>query len=100
MSVSRAGLSYRYALLGPENKWNLYADLCVAIGACTHCFHMHCINDWLNSDASQGKCPMCRQVFTERKADAGVEAGASGSLAAAQAAETPRTPANAGGVPG
>uniref|UniRef100_A0A182U1F8 Anaphase-promoting complex subunit 11 n=1 Tax=Anopheles melas TaxID=34690 RepID=A0A182U1F8_9DIPT len=31
-------------------------------GACSHCFHMHCIVKWLNSQANQ-QCPMCRQAW-------------------------------------
>merc|ERR1711973_200521 len=30
-------------------------------GACTHCFHIHCIMKWLNSQQAQHLCPMCRQ---------------------------------------
>ena len=55
------------------------ANAVTVIGQCTHCFHMHCIGDWLNQEGSKGKCPMCRQDFTERKADA----------ATPQAARTP-----------
>jgi anaphase-promoting complex subunit 11 len=36
-------------------------------GTCGHLFHMHCIEDWLSSqaDASEQEktCPMCRAVF-------------------------------------
>jgi anaphase-promoting complex subunit 11 len=38
------------------------------IGQCTHCFHIHCIANWLESEASLGKCPMCRQKFQEKLA--------------------------------
>ncbi|KAK8213775.1 anaphase-promoting complex subunit 11 RING-H2 finger-domain-containing protein [Phyllosticta capitalensis] len=31
------------------------------MGQCNHSFHMHCIEDWLKQEASQEKCPMCRQ---------------------------------------
>ncbi|KAG4081139.1 hypothetical protein HA402_011984 [Bradysia odoriphaga] len=30
-------------------------------GACSHCFHMHCIVKWLNSQHLNQQCPMCRQ---------------------------------------
>ena len=30
-------------------------------GQCTHCFHIHCIMKWLNSQQAQHLCPMCRQ---------------------------------------
>lgn len=30
-------------------------------GACSHCFHMHCIVKWLNSQQLNQHCPMCRQ---------------------------------------
>lgn len=40
------------------------------IGECSHCFHMHCISHWINSEASKGGCPMCRQPFKEKMADA------------------------------
>ena len=30
-------------------------------GACTHCFHIHCIMKWLNAQQVQHLCPMCRQ---------------------------------------
>ena len=29
---------------------------------------MHCIGNWLESEASLGKCPMCRQKFQEKVA--------------------------------
>jgi len=32
-------------------------------GKCTHCFHMHCIMKWLNSQSAQQLCPMCRQEW-------------------------------------
>ncbi|KAK2528329.1 anaphase-promoting complex subunit 11 [Patagioenas fasciata] len=32
-------------------------------GQCSHCFHMHCILKWLNSQPVQQHCPMCRQEW-------------------------------------
>ena len=32
-------------------------------GQCTHCFHIHCIMKWLNSQQAQQLCPMCRQEW-------------------------------------
>ncbi len=32
-------------------------------GQCTHCFHIHCIMKWLNSQQAQSLCPMCRQEW-------------------------------------
>ena len=37
---------------------------------------MHCIEVWVQSEASQQKCPMCRQPFKERVADAATEPSA------------------------
>lgn len=31
--------------------------------SCHHNFHLHCITKWLETDASNGLCPMCRQEF-------------------------------------
>jgi anaphase-promoting complex subunit 11 len=30
-------------------------------GQCSHCFHMHCIVKWLQSQPVNQQCPMCRQ---------------------------------------
>jgi anaphase-promoting complex subunit 11 len=67
---------------GTCSKCKFPGDDCpIIVGECRHCFHMvrmiisyrggrktadgpllqHCISDWISSDASQGKCPMCRQ---------------------------------------
>ncbi|WRX31803.1 Anaphase-promoting complex subunit 11 [Theobroma cacao] len=32
-------------------------------GACNHAFHLHCILKWVNSQASQAHCPMCRREW-------------------------------------
>ncbi|PNF19819.1 Anaphase-promoting complex subunit 11 [Cryptotermes secundus] len=32
-------------------------------GQCSHCFHIHCIMKWLNSQQVQHLCPMCRQEW-------------------------------------
>ncbi|XP_023342947.1 anaphase-promoting complex subunit 11-like [Eurytemora carolleeae] len=29
-------------------------------GECTHCFHIHCILKWLDTQPNQHLCPMCR----------------------------------------
>ncbi|TGZ84022.1 RING/U-box [Ascodesmis nigricans] len=32
-------------------------------GRCGHAFHLHCVNDWIQTESSRGLCPMCRQKF-------------------------------------
>ncbi|XP_018565218.1 anaphase-promoting complex subunit 11 [Leptinotarsa decemlineata] len=32
-------------------------------GQCSHCFHMHCIVKWLQSQPVNQQCPMCRQEW-------------------------------------
>ncbi|PSN56627.1 Anaphase-promoting complex subunit 11 [Blattella germanica] len=32
-------------------------------GQCSHCFHIHCIMKWLNSQQVHHLCPMCRQEW-------------------------------------
>ncbi|CAB0030036.1 unnamed protein product [Trichogramma brassicae] len=32
-------------------------------GQCSHCFHIHCIMKWLNSQQTSLLCPMCRQEW-------------------------------------
>nr|CAD7589454.1 unnamed protein product [Timema genevievae] len=32
-------------------------------GQCSHCFHIHCIMKWLNSQQVHHQCPMCRQEW-------------------------------------
>ncbi|KAK3098035.1 hypothetical protein FSP39_015512 [Pinctada imbricata] len=32
-------------------------------GECSHCFHIHCIVKWLNSQQVNQLCPMCRQEW-------------------------------------
>ncbi|KAI5371226.1 Putative Zinc finger, RING-type [Septoria linicola] len=65
---------------GTCSKCKYPGDDCpIMIGECKHCFHMHCVTDWLQAESSQGRCPMCRQPFREKVAE--VKEG------------TPRTPA-------
>ena len=41
-----------------------YFDFLVAVwGQCSHCFHMHCILKWLQSQQVNQHCPMCRQEW-------------------------------------
>ncbi|KAI7176764.1 hypothetical protein KC333_g4387 [Hortaea werneckii] len=81
---------------GTCSKCKYPGDDCpIIIGNCTHCFHMHCIGDWLQSDSSQGKCPMCRQPFKEKTADVATPMTGQRQAMASQtpASETPaRTP--------
>lgn len=43
---------------------SLPGDDCPLVwGSCTHCFHMHCIVKWLNSQVLTQQCPMCRQAW-------------------------------------
>ncbi|RUS19697.1 anaphase-promoting complex subunit 11 RING-H2 finger-domain-containing protein [Endogone sp. FLAS-F59071] len=32
-------------------------------GKCTHCFHMHCLLKWINTENSKGQCPMDRRPW-------------------------------------
>ncbi|VDL98216.1 unnamed protein product [Schistocephalus solidus] len=36
-------------------------------GQCSHCFHMHCIINWLNTRQSGQLCPLCRQEWKFRQ---------------------------------
>ncbi|KAK4475616.1 hypothetical protein MN116_000890 [Schistosoma mekongi] len=36
-------------------------------GQCNHCFHMHCIIKWLNSQQMAQHCPLCRQDWRFRE---------------------------------
>jgi hypothetical protein len=69
MQIPWGRMSYKY-VFHSSTVLDPILTVLIVIGACTHCFHMHCISDWIQSEASQGKCPMCRQVFKERVADA------------------------------
>eukprot|EP01102_Stenamoeba_stenopodia_P012706 TRINITY_DN403_c0_g4_i2.p2 TRINITY_DN403_c0_g4~~TRINITY_DN403_c0_g4_i2.p2 ORF type:complete len:116 (+),score=10.33 TRINITY_DN403_c0_g4_i2:47-394(+) len=35
-------------------------------GKCNHAFHMHCILKWINSQAVNPHCPMCRRLWEFR----------------------------------
>ncbi|XP_035767406.1 anaphase-promoting complex subunit 11 [Neolamprologus brichardi] len=56
-------------LRGPKgakrsNRSKVPGDDCPLVwGQCSHCFHMHCILKWLNSQQVQQQCPMCRQEW-------------------------------------
>lgn len=51
----------RSAFEGTCPECALPGDECPVVwGACTHCFHMHCILKWLNT---QQLCPLCRQEW-------------------------------------
>ncbi|KAA0185694.1 Anaphase promoting complex subunit 11 [Fasciolopsis buskii] len=36
-------------------------------GQCNHCYHMHCIIKWLNSQQVAQHCPLCRQDWRFRE---------------------------------
>uniref|UniRef100_A0A3Q4MZC5 Anaphase-promoting complex subunit 11 n=1 Tax=Neolamprologus brichardi TaxID=32507 RepID=A0A3Q4MZC5_NEOBR len=47
-----------------SNTCKVPGDDCPLVwGQCSHCFHMHCILKWLNSQQVQQQCPMCRQEW-------------------------------------
>uniref|UniRef100_A0A7N4V6F2 Anaphase-promoting complex subunit 11 n=1 Tax=Sarcophilus harrisii TaxID=9305 RepID=A0A7N4V6F2_SARHA len=47
-----------------QKKGKVPGDDCPLVwGQCSHCFHMHCILKWLNSQQVQQHCPMCRQEW-------------------------------------
>ena len=44
--------------------FRLPGDDCPLVwGQCSHCFHIHCIMKWLQSQQLQQQCPMCRQEW-------------------------------------
>ena len=70
-------------------------DCTLVVGQCAHSFHMHCLDTWLHQESSQGKCPMCRQVFRykgegEDKAEGGatMDGAAEGRTTEAGGGET------------
>lgn len=50
-------------------------------GSCTHLFHLHCIENWLNKEKEQertdqrnwGKCPNCKQLWKVKRYFSNVE---------------------------
>lgn len=65
-------------------RWNMEEDLCgicrvelhypcpccnfpdpdqsnILLGICSHVFHAHCIEKWMEKSQHEKKCPMCRQ---------------------------------------
>ncbi|KYO39314.1 anaphase-promoting complex subunit 11 [Alligator mississippiensis] len=64
-------------------------------GQCSHCFHMHCILKWLNSQQVQQHCPMCRQEWKFKEVCAapihlGERAAGQGAATAGSALPGPR----------
>jgi anaphase-promoting complex subunit 11 len=39
------------------------ADIYSVFGKCTHVFHMHCIEKWINTASSNRQCPMDRRPW-------------------------------------
>ncbi|KAK4507279.1 hypothetical protein PRZ48_001014 [Zasmidium cellare] len=80
----------KFILFTPASSSSILTNLFAVVGECKHVFHMHCITDWIRSEASQGRCPMCRQVFKEKTAHSNVTThngnGGGGGPAAAGAA--------------
>ncbi|VDQ08960.1 unnamed protein product [Trichobilharzia regenti] len=55
-----------FVLFGTHCK--LPGDDCPLVwGQCNHCFHMHCIIKWLNSQQMAQQCPLCRQDWRFRE---------------------------------
>ncbi|SCU90678.1 LADA_0F05754g1_1 [Lachancea dasiensis] len=42
-------------------------DCPLVIGECNHNFHVHCIQQWLDTPTAKGLCPMCRQPFSLKR---------------------------------
>ncbi|OIR58084.1 MAG: anaphase-promoting complex subunit Apc11 [Amphiamblys sp. WSBS2006] len=40
-------------------------DWTVHLGVCSHVFHEHCMEKWMNTQ-KDGKCPMCRQAWCKK----------------------------------
>lgn len=46
-----------------SNQPSAIANHVTVWGKCTHCFHMHCILKWIQSEQARDQCPMCRQQW-------------------------------------
>ncbi|CEP64245.1 anaphase promoting complex subunit 11 LALA0_S10e05798g [Lachancea lanzarotensis] len=42
-------------------------DCPLVVGDCNHNFHVHCIQQWLDTSTAKGLCPMCRQPFSLKR---------------------------------
>lgn len=51
-----------------EKSYNCYS----VAGICEHCFHFHCINEWLSSSNTK-KCPLCNSKWQYKKEKAHIK---------------------------
>lgn len=51
----------RYSFEACCSNCTMPGDDCPIVwGQCSHCFHMHCILKWLETQPGNQQCPMCR----------------------------------------